>query len=122
MGNMDYVEKSKVMVPEFLKARKEKIPCKRKTEGNEMILQIKMESERPQFNEGVDNIEALLKADTAADEGVRKIKEEPLDQNVEVTRPAEKPAEKSEEDYPSNSHSFLAPTPPLESESESKSS
>ena len=106
LSNMEYVEKSKVELPVFAKAREEETPAAMKIiEENELILQIK--AERSDFNE-----EALLKSDSAI------IKEEPLDQNVEMPEPAEKCRQES----PAISHPFLAPTPPSEPESESSRS
>eukprot|EP00092_Neocalanus_flemingeri_P019759 GFUD01021399.1.p1 GENE.GFUD01021399.1~~GFUD01021399.1.p1 ORF type:complete len:570 (-),score=121.60 GFUD01021399.1:86-1795(-) len=111
LTNMDYVEKSKVVIPDFAIARKEEIPAFQKiTDENEIVLQIKTEP--------YDNTEALLLADSAAVEFATKIKEESLNQNVEVPISDEKTVEKSVECFPA-SHPFLAPTPPSESESES---
>eukprot|EP00092_Neocalanus_flemingeri_P038739 GFUD01042181.1.p1 GENE.GFUD01042181.1~~GFUD01042181.1.p1 ORF type:complete len:574 (-),score=131.87 GFUD01042181.1:6-1727(-) len=115
LTNMDYVEKSKVMIPDFdfaANARKEELPaCQKGTNENEKVLQIKPEP--------YDNTEALLEADSAAVEVATKIKEESLNQNVEVPNCDEKTAEKSVDCSPAKSHPFLAPTPPSESEAES---
>jgi len=120
LTNMDYVEKGKMVVSDFAKAREEEMPApQRRAENNEMFLQFK--TERPASN---DNIEALLEADSSTVDGQRAtlIKEEPLDQNVEVPKSVEKTAEKSKKDFPANYHPLLAPTPPSESESESSKS